>query len=65
MLSLIFYLIIAPAILAFLLGFSAHGLKKMTSSIEDSPSSNSGSVTNSPDSDDVKTQDDVSGVVPT
>lgn len=44
MLSIIFYLIIAPAILAFLLGFSAHGLKKMTSSVEESPSNNLGSV---------------------
>ena len=34
MLSAVFYLIIAPAILAFFLGFSAHGLKTMTTSVE-------------------------------
>ena len=46
MLSLVFSLIIGPAILAFLLGLSAHGLKKMTSSVESPPSSgDSGSQT--------------------
>jgi hypothetical protein len=39
MFSLVFSLIIGPAILAFLLGLSAHGLKKMTSSVELPPSS--------------------------
>lgn len=39
MLSLVFTLIIGPAIVAFLLGLSAHGLKKMTSSVESPPSS--------------------------